>query len=276
MRTDWGAIVIGGLLVLGTTSCASSGTPSATPATRSTTSTTTGTSATSTSTSTSTRPTPSVTALATAVPAVVAIATPVTLSVTIQGPGVLSGEGVDFGDGTSSGANAGRVACGSATRTDHTSTYVHAYGAPGTYRFVDQVTVIGPPPACAVVTVTASTTVVVAAPASQATTAGAFLTPSRNIACLLQAEGTLRARCASFSPPALVTLQADGTLTRCTGGTCALGNPSPDTVILSYGSAVAAGPFVCLSATTGVTCTVASGAGFTLSRSGIWTLTPTG
>lgn len=46
------------------------------------------------------------------------------------------------------------------------------------------------------------------------------------------------------------------------------GNAAVDTPTLGYGSSTGLGPFRCVSATTGVTCTV-SGHGFQISRSGI-------
>jgi hypothetical protein len=71
-----------------------------------------------------------------------------TVTVVIRGAGTLDGENVQFGDGATSGANAGMVACGETARADHTSIYPHAYPAQGRYLFTDDVDAIGPPPAC--------------------------------------------------------------------------------------------------------------------------------
>jgi hypothetical protein len=58
-----------------------------------------------------------------------------------------------------------------------------------------------------------------------------------------------------------------GSFTTCTGEQC-LANPGINTPTLVYGTATGVGPFVCKSATTGVTCT-ADGKGFQISTSGI-------
>jgi hypothetical protein len=74
--------------------------------------------------------------------------------------------------------------------------------------------------------------------------------------------------CQTFSPPQSVHMSADGTLTPCTGEGC-VGNPGIGTPTLAYGQSANRGPFTCVSQTDGVTCTVASGHGFTISNSGI-------
>ena len=58
-----------------------------------------------------------------------------------------------------------------------------------------------------------------------------------------------------------------GRYTTCAGVTC-LGNPGEKTPTLAYGTATGVGPFLCQSATTGVTCTT-GGRGFRISDSGI-------
>lgn len=103
----------------------------------------------------------------------------------------------------------------------------------------------------------------------------AFLSPTRNISCEIdyQRRGIPdEAFCFSISPPQSVTLDAAGTLARCTGESC-LANPPEGTPSLGYGQTVGAGPFTCRSESSGVTCTVASGRGFTISSSDI---TPVG
>ena len=132
--------------------------------------------------------------------------------------------------------------------------------------------VLGPPPTCTPLTATAAATVVVAAAVPGATLNGAFLSPTRNLGCLIDQNPSSQVRCVSFQPAALVTMTADGAVQQCTGNACELGNPSTATPVLPYGSAVGTTNFVCLSTTAGITCTVPSGKGFTISRSGIQTI----
>lgn len=268
MRHRWAITAVTATAVLVGTSCGGSATRSTVPATAAhgTTPRTTGP-VSSTTPSTSGEAALSVTIAPH--PATVAVGVPVTFTVTIRGAGVLSGEDVHFGDGGTSGANAGEITCGQSARADHTGTYTHAYTAPGTYVMSDAVSVLGPPPTCTDIVRTGTTTVVVAAPAAQVTTGGAFGSPSGNLACQFPAAGTDRLRCVSFTPAVLVTMGPDGTYDTCSGPTCALGNPAIGTATLPYGSAAADGPFVCLSTTAGVTCTVARGTGFTISRGGV-------
>jgi len=68
----------------------------------------------------------------------------VIFTITISGPGVLSGENAAYGDGGTTGANAGEVKCGATARVDVTHSWQHAYSTPGTYLFTDDVSVIGP------------------------------------------------------------------------------------------------------------------------------------
>jgi len=253
-----------------------SGHPATTTTTHPTTRTTGTTSPSSTTATTSTAvPTPPTTATpgvsvqVTAAPRVVAVGSPVTFTVTIQAPGVLSGEDVRFGDGATTGANAGVVTCGQTSRADTTRTYTHTYTAPGTFTFSDAVSVLGPPPSCKPIDATGTATVVVAAPLAGSTANGAFLSPSRNLACQITQNPSTQVRCVSFAPPRLVTMTVDGTLTRCAGSTCELGNPASDTPVLAYGAAVGTPEFVCLSTVVGVTCSVPSGRGFTISKGGV-------
>lgn len=192
-----------------------------------------------------------------------------TFTVEIRGPGILDSEGVQFGDGGTSGANAGSASCGDTVRADHTSAYTHAYSRPGTYEFVDRVTVQAPPPSCAYMHTTARLTVIVGAPLSEATFNGAFVSPSKNIGCYIEETPPGSLRCATFSPPRLVTMDASGTFETCSGNQCNLGNPAMETPVLPYGSATAGGPFQCLSSEAGMICTVAGHKGFALSRAGV-------
>lgn len=102
----------------------------------------------------------------------------------------------------------------------------------------------------------------------------AFLSPSRNISCEIdyQRHGIPDAAfCFTISPPASVSMDPAGALSRCAGERC-LANPAEGTPILSYGQTMGAGPFSCRSETDGVTCTVTSGRGFTISNAGIATV----
>jgi hypothetical protein len=222
-----------------------------------------------TPTSVSAPPTELITAQATVRPDQGVAGTVLVFSVQIRGPGTLQSEAVKFGDGNSSGANAGEIACGETTRADHTSNYMHAYATPGTYRFSDEVTVQAPPPSCVFDHTTASLTVVVAAPLSDATLNGAFVSPTKNIACYVDETPPGSVRCASFSPPRLVTMDASGSIHTCMGNDCDLGNPAMETPVLPYGTATAGGPFECLSSRQGIACTIAGHRGFELSREGI-------
>ncbi len=214
----------------------------------------------------------SVTARATVSPDQGVAGTTLTFTVEIRGPGTLGGEGVLFGDGGTSGANAGDVACGDTARADHTSTYTHSYARPGTYQFSDQVTVQAPPPSCVFEHTTARLTVVVAAALSDATLNGAFLSPSKNVGCYIDPTAPGSLRCATFSPPRLVTMDESGSIQTCSGSQCDLGNPAMETPVLPYGSATAGGPFQCLSSEQGMICTVVGHKGFELSRSGVRTI----
>ena len=241
-------------------------TPHATSTTASGESSTTGPHAPTTST------TAQVTVQASASPSVTTIGTPVTFTVTIRGPGVLSGEDVRFGDGGTTGANAGAVTCGQTARADSIRSYTHTYTTSGTFRFTDAVSVLGPPSACTTEVVTGSTAVTIAAPVAANTANGAFLSPTRNLGCQITQDPSSQVRCVSFSPPQLVTMTADGAITRCTGNSCGLGNPAMETPVLAYGAAIGNSAFLCLSSTSGITCTIPSGHGFTIARSGITTV----
>jgi len=261
------------LVAFGVASCGGSSTGRTTPS-GPTASTTTSIPAGRSSTST-TAP-PDLTVALSATPTLVAVGTPVNFTVVARTTGILSVEGIQFGDGESSGANAGRISCGQTGQPVTTNPYSHPYAAPGTYVVTVQVGAIGPAPACANLDVTRTTTVTVAAPLSTATVGGMFSSPTQNIVCLIRTSGTVQVRCASFTPPHLVEMAADGTYTSCSGSQCQLGNPGPGVPVLPYGSATGDGPFLCLSTTSGVTCTVTSGKGFTISRAGVRAVAPPG
>jgi hypothetical protein len=102
-----------------------------------------------------------------------------------------------------------------------------------------------------------------------------FLSPSGNISCELDeaappgTQGSAAvAYCQSNTPTQSVRLDADGTVAPCTGVSC-MGDPPLGVQTLPYGQTASHGPYACVSQTEGMTCTVASGRGFTISRSGI-------
>ena len=103
-----------------------------------------------------------------------------------------------------------------------------------------------------------------------------FLTPSRNLGCEMdygRGQGMPdHTYCQTDSPPQTVRMSTDGSFKTCTGASC-LGNSGQGTPTLSYGQTAGVGPFNCRSEASGVTCTVTSGRGFTISNAGI---TPVG
>ena len=64
-------------------------------------------------------------------------------------------------------------------------------------------------------------------------------------------------------------MDASGKFTPCTGNQC-WGDPAAETATLAYGQAARLSPFACLSTTDDMTCTVASGQGFAISRAGVF------
>ena len=76
------------------------------------------------------------------------------------------------------------------------------------------------------------------------------------------------AMCLTVSPARRASLSAEGVVTTCMGESC-LSNAGVNTPTLAYGTETGAGPFTCVSLTEGMTCTVSSGKGFSISTSGI-------
>lgn len=99
-----------------------------------------------------------------------------------------------------------------------------------------------------------------------------FYSPTMNISCEIDSAngpaGVNQALCLTLSPAQSATLTASGTLTKCSGETC-LSNAGENTPTLSYGASITLGSITCLSLTTGMKCTLSSGAGFTIASSGI-------
>ena len=109
-------------------------------------------------------------------------------------------------------------------------------------------------------------------PVITATTDGGFVSPDRDVACLIDIDPSDQVRCASFSPAAVVVMTPDGALTRCSGSSCALGSRNPGYKVLATGTATGTNAFRCASTTAGITCTVPSGTGFTISPTGVRTV----
>jgi len=99
-----------------------------------------------------------------------------------------------------------------------------------------------------------------------------FFLPSHNIGCEVSyqrgsgiADETY---CQTEQPPQSVRMSTNGVFKSCTGPSC-LGNAGQGTPTLAYGLSASLGPFTCRSAPSGVTCTVTSGRGFSLSNAGV-------
>lgn len=100
-----------------------------------------------------------------------------------------------------------------------------------------------------------------------------FASPTGNITCEIdyrRGNNPDSAYCMSFEPPQNVSMDPEGVLSICSRGDSCLSNPPTGEPTLGYGQSKGIGPFVCLSETSGMTCTTApSGRGFTISTSGI-------
>ncbi|MCV7198776.1 hypothetical protein [Mycobacterium angelicum] len=103
-----------------------------------------------------------------------------------------------------------------------------------------------------------------------------FLAPSHNLGCEINYHRGSgigdETYCQTDSPPQSVRMATDGSFKTCTGETC-LGNAGQGTPTLAYGMTAGLGPFNCRSESSGVTCTVTGGRGFTISTAGV---TPVG
>ena len=98
-----------------------------------------------------------------------------------------------------------------------------------------------------------------------------FAPPSGSISCELESDNEL-AYCQTFQPEQSVEMDPNGTLKICNKSDGCVGNPDGERS-LDYGQTATRGPFTCHSAPSGVTCTVPSGKGFSISSAGI---TPVG
>ncbi len=125
----------------------------------------------------------------------------------------------------------------------------------------------------------------------QTVNGGEFRAPSGNISCgvYYNMAGLTQAYCQTTKPAESVTMGLTGRYTTCTGEHClgnagissshvtctgenCVGTSGKKTPTLAYGKTTGAGPFLCTSAVTGITCTVV-GRGFRISASGITPVT---
>jgi hypothetical protein len=99
-----------------------------------------------------------------------------------------------------------------------------------------------------------------------------FYSPTKNISCELDSgdgpSALSAALCLTLTPARSATLTTDGTVALCTGAQC-LSNAGVDTPTLPYGTSITLAPFTCLSTRAAMRCTLASGAGFAISISGV-------
>jgi hypothetical protein len=125
-------------------------------------------------------------------------------------------------------------------------------------------------------TIGAATTALVAA-AVLAGAAGAsapkqrfFETSGGAVSCELDNDPStlgVQAFCQTVTPPRSVTLKASGKVKVCSGASC-IGNPPDNVKALAAGSHVKLGPFRCTVKAAAVSCRIAGGAGFSISRAG--------
>jgi hypothetical protein len=99
-----------------------------------------------------------------------------------------------------------------------------------------------------------------------------FHSPSGNIQCELDFDvgpGVPNvAYCQTFEPAQAVRLKPNGKIKVCKGMAC-LGDGPENATTLGFGERIDQGPFTCVSKKSGIKCTLASGRGFRISRSGI-------
>jgi hypothetical protein len=98
-----------------------------------------------------------------------------------------------------------------------------------------------------------------------------FGPPSGSTSCELESDEK-SVYCQTFQPEQSVEMDANGALNICNKRDGCVGNPDGEKT-LDYGQTATRGPFTCHSAPSGVTCTVPSGKGFSISSAGI---TPVG
>ncbi|MCV7225311.1 hypothetical protein [Mycolicibacterium komossense] len=105
-----------------------------------------------------------------------------------------------------------------------------------------------------------------------------FVSPLGGISCEIDWQrGGIpnQVYCQTASPPQTVTMDDGGVINSCMdvdhadfSSKCNRGDPG-DAPTLAYGQTAGSGPFTCRSETTGVTCTIPNGRGFTISSGGI-------
>jgi hypothetical protein len=106
-----------------------------------------------------------------------------------------------------------------------------------------------------------------------------FKSPLDGLSCEVdwqQSDIADQVYCQTYSPPRTVKMDVNGVLTTCKdfdqpagAAPCSLGDPPENTATLAYGQTSVTGPFTCASAETGISCTIATGLGFTISGMGI-------
>jgi hypothetical protein len=98
-----------------------------------------------------------------------------------------------------------------------------------------------------------------------------FRAPSGSTSCELESD-LKSVYCQTFEPEQSVQMDVNGALKICNKPQGCVGNPDGE-ASLGSGQTAARGPFTCRAAPSGVTCTVPSGKGFSISAAGI---TPVG
>lgn len=99
-----------------------------------------------------------------------------------------------------------------------------------------------------------------------------FKAPSGHISCEFVFDNKTM-YCQTFLPDRSVDMDANGVLKVCDEPRGCVGNPPSGEATLEFGQSATRGLFTCQSAPSGVTCTVASGRGFSISSVSI---TPVG
>lgn len=103
-----------------------------------------------------------------------------------------------------------------------------------------------------------------------------FASPSGNLSCDVGDEDEVY--CTSFSPPHEVSLHSDGTISIRSAAVPGLTHAASGVPILGYGQQDVRGPYRCLSAKVGVTCTVDEGphkgTGFLINTAGVTRIGP--
>jgi hypothetical protein len=95
-----------------------------------------------------------------------------------------------------------------------------------------------------------------------------FHSKSFNIECELRVSKSSSksyAYCQTVHPPRSATLSTKGTYKVCNGGSC-IGNGPENSRTFAAGTSLRVGPFRCASKISAITCTIASGRGFSIGK----------